>query len=115
MLTEDFIQAFNSRVVVNANTVKKLTVSEQDRVKDAGTRAEALLKNRDFAQFVHGFKISIAEQLVEIAGHTEVDNSRRIALSNQLSGIDSFIAQLKEAVYWKHQLVKLATTPTDLH
>jgi hypothetical protein len=45
------------------------------------------------------------DQLSAIRGYTEEDNTRRVALSNQLAGIDSFIAGLQRAVYMKNRVV----------
>jgi len=51
--------------------------------------------------------------LTQITGHTQDDNSRRIALSNQLAGLDSFVATLQRAVYLKNRVVTLQTEPTS--
>jgi hypothetical protein len=112
MLTPEAIDAFNSRLNVTVNTVKDMTVSQQDRVKAHGSTAEALLKNKDFALFVHQYKFELADALVAITGHTQDDNNRRIGLSNQLSGIDGFVASLQRAVYMKNKVVSLQTGPT---
>jgi hypothetical protein len=111
MLTQETIEAFNSRLTVNLNTIKDMTASQLDQVKSHGSQAEALLKNRDLALFIHQFKFDITDQLTTIMGHTEEDNSRRVALSNQLSGIDGFIASLQRAVYMKNRVVTLQSAP----
>jgi hypothetical protein len=41
-----------------------------------------------------------------IRTHTEEANAERIALANQLTGIDSFINTLKSAVYKKNVMMK---------
>jgi hypothetical protein len=112
MLTQDTIDAFNTRLTVNLNTIRAMKPSELDRVKAQGSTAEALLKNRDLALFVHQYKFEIADSLTAITGHTEEDNGRRIALSNQLSGIDGFVASLQRAVYMKNRVVTLQSEPT---
>ena len=112
MLTQDTIDAFNTRLTVNLNTIKAMKPSELDRVKAQGSTAEALLKNRDLALFIHQYKFEIADGLTAISGHTEEDNGRRIALSNQLSGIDGFVASLQRAVYMKNRVVTLQSEPT---
>jgi hypothetical protein len=38
-------------------------------------------------------------------GHTPIDDAERIALSNQLVGIDSFVSSLKRAAYLKNRIV----------
>jgi hypothetical protein len=86
MLTQDAIDAFNTRLTVNLNNIKTMTASELDRVKAHGSTAEALLKNRDLALFIHQHKFDVVDQLTQITGHSVDDNSRRIAFSNQLAG-----------------------------
>jgi hypothetical protein len=113
MLTPDAIDAFNTRLTANLNNIKSMSTSEQDRVKSHGSTAEALLKNRDLALFIHQHKFEIVDQLTQISGHTADDNSRRIALSNQLAGLDSFVATLQRAVYLKNRVVTLQTEPTS--
>jgi hypothetical protein len=112
MLTNETIEAFNSRLTVNINTIKTMAPSEQDRVKSHGSEAEALLKNKQLALFIHQYKFELTDQLVAITGHTEEDNNRRIGLSNQLAGIDGFISSLQRAVYMKNRVVTQQTGPT---
>jgi hypothetical protein len=83
-----------------------MTPSQLDKVKTIGTAAENLLKNKDFAQFIHSFKFEVCDTLVDIKTHTAEDNATRVALSNQLSGIDSLIASLQRAVYLKKRVVE---------
>jgi hypothetical protein len=113
MLTQDTIDAFNTRLTVNLNSIKTMTASELDRVKAHGSTAEALLKNRDLAMFIHQWKFEVMDQLTAVSGHTADDNARRIALTNQLAGIDSFVASLQRAVYMKNRVVTQQTEPTD--
>lgn len=114
MLSDSFVEAFNSQVNITPNSIKTMTVEQQDRVKANGARAEELLRNKDLALFVHSAKVGIMEQITEITGHSEDDNNRRIALGNQLSGIQNFVQSLQTAVYWKRQLVKQNPAPSDL-
>lgn len=109
MINEEAVNAFNNRLTANLNTIKTMTPSQLDRVKTIGTSAENLLKNKEFAQFIHSFKFEICDTLVEIKGHTAEDDANRVALSNQLSGIDSFIASLQRAVYLKNRVVTQQT------
>jgi hypothetical protein len=111
MLTQETIDAFNTRLTVNLNTIKTMKASELDRVKSQGSNAEALLKNRDLAMFIHQHKFEIADALTAITGHSAEDNNQRVALSNQLSGIDGFVATLQRAVYMKNRVVTLQTEP----
>jgi len=105
MINEEAVTAFNNRLTANLNTIKTMTPAQLDRVKTIGTAAENLLKNKDFAQFVHSFKFEVCDALVEIKTHTAEDNTRRVALTNQLSGIDSFIESLQRAIYYKNRVV----------
>lgn len=107
MLDQEVVEAFNARPRVNLNNLRTLSVSQRDQVKQYGSEAEALLRNRQLALFVHHWKFDITDQLAEIQGHTEDDNRRRIALSLQLQGIESFIQSLKRAVALKNRAVSL--------
>lgn len=112
MLTAETIDAFNTRLTVNLNTIKQMKPSQLDQVKSQGSTAEALLKNRDLALFIHQYKFEITDALTAITGHTQEDNSRRVALSNQLSGLDGFVASLQRAMYMKNRVVTLQSEPT---
>ena len=90
-----------------------MTPSQLDRVKNIGTQAENLLKNKDFAQFVHSFKFECTDALIDIKGHTEDDNRLRVAISNRLSGIDDFVASLQRAMFMKNRVVTMQTEPKD--
>lgn len=113
MLTPEAIEAYNTRLNVNLNNIKTMKASELDRVKQHGSSAEALLKNRDLALFIHQFKFNIADQLSAIAGYSEEENNKRVALSNQLAGIDGFVSELQRAVYMKNKVVTLQTEPAS--
>jgi hypothetical protein len=54
--------------------------------------------------FVHHFKFSLADDLASIRSHQPDDNARRIAISNELAGIDNFVNSLKRAVYLKNRI-----------
>lgn len=111
MIDEDVVAAFNSRQAVDLNNFKKFTPAQRDRAKAYGSDAEALLKNRDLALFVHHFKFELADSLIMITGHTPDDNSRRVAMSNQLSGMDAFIASLKRAVIMRNRIQEWEADP----
>jgi hypothetical protein len=113
MLTPETIEAFNSRLTVNLNTIKDMTASQLDRVKSHGSAAEALLKNKDLALFVHQWKFEVIDQLTAITAHSVDDNAKRIALNNQLAGIDSFVATLQRAVYMKNRAVTQQQGPVE--
>jgi len=104
MINDDSIDFFNNRLTYDLSQFSKLTTAQQDRVRHYGSQAEALMKNRDFAMFVHHFKFSLADELASIRGHQPDDNARRVALSNELAGIDNFVSSLKKAAYYKNRL-----------
>jgi hypothetical protein len=113
MIEKETINAFNSRLTVDLNSIKKMTPAELDRVKHYGSQAEALLKNKDLALFIHHFKFEVADALSAISGHTPEDNARRVALSNELRGIDQFIATLQRAMYMKTKAVTQQTPVSE--
>ena len=104
MIDDNTIEFFNSRLTVNVSNITKLTPTQQDRVRHYGSQAEALLKNRDLAMFVHHYKFEVLDNLASIRGHTSDENTQRVAMCNELAGIDSFITSLKKAVYLKSKL-----------
>ncbi|CAB4151819.1 hypothetical protein UFOVP592_38 [uncultured Caudovirales phage] len=104
MIENDTIDFYNSRLTVDMSQPSKLTTSQRDQVRHYGSLAEALLKNKDLAMFVHHFKFSLADDLASIRSHQPDDNARRIAISNELAGIDNFVNSLKRAVYLKNRI-----------
>lgn len=118
MIEQTALEAFNSRVQVNLNNIKNMTPGQRDKVISQGSEAEALLKNKQLALFIHMTKFDLADQLTAISGHSLDENNRRIAISNQLAGLQSFIDTLQKAVYFKKRVVtQLNTTiePTELN
>ncbi len=111
MISEEAIEAYNSRLTVDTSNIKKLSPAQRDTVKSYGSQAEALLKNRDFAMFVHHYKFEISDTLANLTGHSPEDNATRIALANNLSGIDGFVTSLKRAIYHKNKVVQHEQTP----
>jgi hypothetical protein len=111
MISEDVIEAYNARLTIDLGQLKSMTPSQTDRVRTYGSQAEALLKNRDLALFIHHFKFSLADELASIRSHTLDDNTRRIAISNELAGIDNFVNSLKRAVYLKNRIGKTNEVP----
>jgi hypothetical protein len=109
MIDEDVVAAFNSRQSVDFNNFKKFSPAQRDRARSYGSNAEALLKNRDLALFVHHFKFDLADSLITITGHTADDNARRVAMANQLAGMDAFIASLKRAVIMRNRIIEWET------
>ncbi len=106
MISEEAVDAYNRRLTIDTSNPKKLTPSQRDAVKQYGSLAEALMKNRDLAMFIHHFKFEVNDAMANIRSHTEEANAERIALANQLSGIDSFVNTLKSAVYKKNVIIK---------
>lgn len=104
MINDETVEFYNNRLTVDLSNIKKLTPSQQDRVRHYGSQAEALLKSKDLAMFVHHFKFELADALANIRGHSLDDDKQRVAICNELAGIDSFITSLKRAVYLKSKL-----------
>ena len=105
MIEQDIVDAFTNKMAANWNDIKKMSPAQLDRVKQIGSQAENLLKNREFVLFVRQFQLETMDMMTDIRTHTETDNSARVALANQLSGIDSFIAVLKRARQLKDRVV----------
>jgi hypothetical protein len=111
MIENDTIDFYNSRLTVDMSQPSKLTTSQRDQVRHYGSLAEALLKNKDLAMFVHHFKFSLADELASIRSHQSDDNTKRIAISNELAGIDNFVNSLKRAVYLKNRIGNTTEVP----
>ncbi len=111
MIQNETVDFYNSRLTVDVSQPSKLTTSQKDQVRHYGSLAEALLKNRDLAMFVHHFKFSLADELASIRSHQPEDNARRIAISNELVGIDDFVNSLKRAVYLKNRIGNTEEVP----
>jgi hypothetical protein len=111
MINEDTIDHYNSRLTVDLGQLSKLTPSQQDKVRHYGSQAETLLKNKELAMFVHHFKFSLADELASIRSHLPEDNARRIAVSNELAGIDNFVNSLKRAIYLKSRIGNTTEVP----
>tara|TARA_R110000868_G_scaffold122494_2_gene324662 strand:- start:410 stop:763 length:354 start_codon:yes stop_codon:yes gene_type:complete len=106
MVDDSVFEAFNNRLV-NTVELKKLTPLQADRVKQLGSAAENLIKNRDFVLFVRQFQLENMDALVEITGHTEDAINQRVALSNHFVAMDNFISLLKRQVVLKNRVVTL--------
>jgi hypothetical protein len=113
MINQDAVDAYNNRLTANLNNIKTMAPAQLDRVKTIGSGAENLLKNKDFAQFVHAFKFDRCDALIDIKGHTAEDNTVRVAISNQLAGIDEFVASLQRAVFIKNRVVTMQNAKAD--
>lgn len=111
MISEDAIEAFNTRLTVDVSNIQRLTPSQRDAVKSYGSQAEALIKNRDLAQFIHHFKFQMGDIQSEITAHTPEANAERVAIANQLAGITGFVNSLKRAVYYKNKVIAYEQTP----
>lgn len=111
MISQEAIEAYNSRLTVDVSKISTLTPSQRDTVKAYGSQAEALLKNRDLAQFIHHYKFLLADIQSELSAHTAEANAERVAIANQLSGITGFVNSLKRAVYYKNRVVAWEQQP----
>lgn len=113
MIDSDAIAAYNNRITATVSNIGRMTASQQDAVKQQGSRAEALLKNHDLVQFIHQYRFETADQIAAITAHDPDSNARRIALSNYLSGMDAFVASLQRAVYMKNRVVSEQEGPAS--
>jgi hypothetical protein len=104
MISDSSIEFYNSRLTVNYSDLKTLTPSQKDRIRSYGSQAEALMKNKDLAMFIHHHKFELADTLGSITGYGPDDNAQRVAIAHQLNGIDNFINSLKRAVYLKNRI-----------
>ena len=104
MINENSIDNFNTRLTFDYSKIKDLTPAQKDKIRNYGSQAENLLKNKDLAMFIHHYKFEVIDQLASLRGHTSEDNQQRIAMANELSGIDNFINTLKRAVYYKNKI-----------
>ena len=111
MIDEQAIEAYNSRLTVNLGDIAKLTPSRADAVKAHGSRAESLLRSPDLALFIHQYKFEVTDALAAITGHDPDSNARRVALANQIAGIDAFVASVQRAVYMKNRVVSQQEQP----
>jgi hypothetical protein len=111
MISEEAIEAYNTRLTVDVSSVDRLTPSQRDVVKTYGSQAEALLKSRDLGQFVHHYKFMLADIQSELTAHTAEANSERVAISNQLAGVTGFVNSLKRAVHYKNKVIAWEQTP----
>lgn len=104
MITEDSIEYYNTRLTYDYSKLNSLAPEQQDRIRHVGSQAEALLKNKDLAMFIHQFKFKVTDELASIRGSTPEDDAARLALCHSLTGIDDFINSLKKAVYYKNKI-----------
>ena len=113
MINQEAVDAYNSRITATLRDLRSLTPAQADAVKAHGSRAEALLKNPDLVQFILKFRFEIADVLAGITTHDPDSNVRRVAMANQLTGIDQFVATLQRAVYMKNRVVSEQDGPVS--
>lgn len=113
MISDDAVEAYNTRLTIDTSNIKRLTPAQRDAVKSYGSQAESLLKNRDLAMFIHHYKFEVTDALANLTGHSDTDNATRIALANNLSGIDGFVTSLKRAIYHRNKIVQFEQTPVQ--
>lgn len=113
IIDDELTAAFNAKPKIDINKIKSMTPGQLDSIKTYGSAAENLLKNKDFALFVHHYKFEVADELSGINGHTADDNCKRVALAHNIAGIDKFVSSLQRAVYYKNRAVSIQNTPTD--
>jgi hypothetical protein len=98
MIDPEVVEAYNNRVRLDLSNIGRLTPAQKDRIKHYGSQAEALLTNRDLAQFIHHWRFEQSDALINITRHDADSNGERVALANQLSGVDSLVQSLRRAV-----------------
>ena len=111
MINENGIEFYNNRLIFDYAKITDLTPIQRDKIRTYGSQAENLLKNKDLAMFIHHYKFEVIDQLASLRGHTPEDNQQRIAMANELSGIDNFINTMKRAVYYKNKVGNSETEP----
>jgi len=111
MINDSTVEFYNSKLNLDLSSIKNLTPAQADKVRHYGTQAENLLKNKDLAMFIHHFKFEVVDALSNISAHTPDANAERVALSNQLIGIDSFVSSLRRAAYLKSRIVSTNEVP----
>ena len=111
MINDNTVEFYNSKLNIDLSSIKNLKPEQLDRVRHYGSQAENLLKNKDLAMFIHHYKFEVTDALCNITSHTADDNALRVALSNQLIGIDSFVSSLKRAAYLKSRIVSNTESP----
>lgn len=104
MINENSIEFYNSRLTIDYSSISKISTVQKDRIRNYGSQAENLLKNKDLAMFIHHHKFELADTLASIRGFGPDDNEQRIALAHELAGIDNFVNSLKRAVYLKNKI-----------
>jgi hypothetical protein len=113
IIREDLTEAFNLKPKTDINSIKKMTPSQLDNLKVYGSAAENLLKNKDFALFVHHYKFDMADELSAIKNHTAEDNCKRISIAHMIAGVDKLVESLQRAVYLKNHAVSLQQAPIE--
>jgi hypothetical protein len=111
-INNEMVDAFNSKPRVDINNIKKMSASQLDSVKTYGSAAENLLKNKDFALFVHHFKFDQASELSSVIGHKDEDNAKRVAVAHNIAGVEKFVESLQRAVFYKNQAVSIQSPAT---
>ena len=109
IIDQELTAAFNAKPKVDINKIRTMSAAQLDQVKSYGSAAENLLKNKDFALFVHHFKFELADEISSIKQYSNEDDSKRIALCQHLVGIDKFVGSLQQAVYYKNRAVSQQT------
>ena len=105
MISDETTEAYNSRLTIDITKIDRLTPAQRDAVKSYGSEAEALIKNRELAKFIHHYRFSLADAMGELTTHTQDANAERIAIANQLAGVTGFVNSLNRAIYYKNKVI----------
>jgi len=92
---------------IDTNNIAKLSASEQDKIKVRGSLAENLINNVDLQTFVIDYKKTLYKELTAIQGYTNEHDAKRLAITQQIVGIEGFVDYLAKQVDNKNKVVNL--------
>ena len=95
----------NEIEIDNVNGLKNATASELDEAESLIRYAEILLNDAMFKKFMRSVNNEIINEIMSITGHSVDDNARRVALNNQLTGINKVVDKLQGVAKTKQRLV----------
>jgi hypothetical protein len=114
MIDDGLTSAWNNRVKIDLQNLKRMNPAQLDRIKNYGSSAENLLQNKEFALFIHHYKFDLMESLGAITGHTTEENNSRIGIAHNLAGVDGFISSLQRAKWYKDKVVSYQTNTSEV-
>jgi hypothetical protein len=94
------------------DVISKLSPSEQDKVKQTGSKAENMLNNTELLSFIQVYKYNLVKELTALNGFSEEQNSKRLGITQQIVGVEGFVDYLAKQVERKNKVVTLQNGPT---